>query len=41
MKRRDLIKLFEKNGWHLKRDGGNHEIWTNDEKRRKFLATVR
>lgn len=32
MKRRDLIKLFEKNGWHFKRDGGSHEIWTNDEK---------
>lgn len=32
MKRRDLIKLFEKNGWHFKRDGGSHEIWTNGEK---------
>lgn len=30
MKRRELIRLFEKSGWHLKRDGGNHEIWTND-----------
>lgn len=23
MKRRDLIKLLEKNGWYLKRNGGN------------------
>ncbi len=29
MKRRDLIKLFEKNGWWLKRDGANHDIYTN------------
>jgi predicted RNA binding protein YcfA (HicA-like mRNA interferase family) len=27
MKRRDLIKLLEKNGWRLKR--GNHDIYTN------------
>ena len=29
MKRRDLIKLFVQNGWWLKRDGGNHDIYTN------------
>lgn len=29
MKRRDLIKLFEKNGWYYKRDGGEHDIYTN------------
>ena len=29
MKRRDLIKLLERNGWYLKRQGGNHEIYTN------------
>ncbi|MCL2082689.1 MAG: type II toxin-antitoxin system HicA family toxin [Oscillospiraceae bacterium] len=29
MKRRDLIKLFEQNGWWYKRDGGNHDIYTN------------
>ena len=29
MKRRDLIKLFEKNGWWFKRDGGKHDIYTN------------
>lgn len=29
MKRRDLIKLLEKNGWSLKRRGGNHDIYTN------------
>ena len=29
MKRRDLIKLLEKNGWYLKRNGGNQDIYTN------------
>ncbi len=29
MKHRDLIKLFEENGWWLKREGGNHDIYTN------------
>lgn len=32
MKRRDLIKLFQKNGWHLLREGANHDIYTNGEK---------
>lgn len=32
MKHRDLIKLLEKNGWYFKRDGGNHDIYTNGEK---------
>ena len=29
MKRRDLIKLFEKNGWYFLRDGGRHDVYTN------------
>lgn len=29
MKRKELIKLFEKNGWWLKREGSNHTIYTN------------
>lgn len=29
MKRRDLIKLLERNDWYLKRNGGNHDIYTN------------
>ncbi len=29
MKRKDLVKLLEKNGWYLKRNGGNHDIYTN------------
>lgn len=29
MKRRDLIKLLEYNGWYFKRAGGNHDIYTN------------
>lgn len=29
MKRRDLIKLLEKNGWYLKRNGASHDVYTN------------
>ena len=29
MKRKDLIKLLENNGWYLKRNGANHDIYTN------------
>ena len=29
MKRKDLIKLLEKNGWWFKRDGSNHDIFTD------------
>ena len=29
MKTKDLIALLEKNGWRLKRNGGNHDIYTN------------
>lgn len=29
MKRRDLIKLLEKNGWYFKRSGGDHDIYTD------------
>ncbi|MDL2235412.1 type II toxin-antitoxin system HicA family toxin [Christensenellaceae bacterium OttesenSCG-928-L17] len=29
MKRRDLIKLLERNGWWLKREGHDHTIYTN------------
>ena len=32
MKRKDLIKLLENNGWYLIRNGANHDIYTNDEK---------
>ena len=28
-KRADLIKLLERNGWYLKRNGGGHDIYTN------------
>lgn len=31
MKRKDLIKLLSKNGWWLKRNGGEHDIYTNGE----------
>lgn len=31
MKRKDLVKLFEKNGWKLLREGGNHSVYTNGE----------
>lgn len=29
MKRRDLIKLLEANGWSLFRHGSNHDIYTD------------
>jgi len=29
MKHRDLVKLLEKNGWFIKRHGGNHDVYTN------------
>ena len=29
MKIRELIKLLEKNGWYIKRNGGNHDLYTN------------
>ncbi len=29
MKRADLIKKLEKNGWYLKRNGAGHDIYTN------------
>jgi len=29
MKRRDLIKMLEANGWWFERHGGNHDIYTN------------
>ena len=29
MKRRDLIKLLEKNGWWLLRNGASHDIYTH------------
>lgn len=29
MKRRDLIKLLEQNGCSLKRNGSNHDLYTN------------
>jgi mRNA interferase HicA len=32
VKRKDLIKYFEKNGFYLLREGRKHSIYTNDEK---------
>ncbi|MCM1184753.1 MAG: type II toxin-antitoxin system HicA family toxin [Roseburia sp.] len=31
MKRRELIKRFEKGGWYLLRNGGRHDVYTNGE----------
>ncbi len=33
MKRKDLIEILERNGWHLKRHGGDHDIYTNGKDR--------
>ena len=32
MKRRDLIKKLEDNGWHFLRHGGNHDIYTDGKR---------
>jgi len=32
MKRKDLIKQLEKNGWWKIREGTNHDIYTNGKK---------
>ncbi|HCW79769.1 MAG TPA: toxin-antitoxin system, toxin component, HicA family protein [Ruminococcaceae bacterium] len=32
MKRKDLIKKLEKNGWWKIREGANHDIYTNGKK---------
>lgn len=32
MKRRDLIKRLEENGWYLKRNGGNHDLYTDGKR---------
>ena len=29
MKKRDLEQQLKALGWYLKKQGGNHEIWTN------------
>lgn len=29
MKRKDLIRKLENNGWYLKRNGANHDIYTD------------
>lgn len=33
MKRRDLIKLLEANGWTFRRAGGNHDVYTKGKER--------
>ena len=32
MKKRELVKLLESNGWYVKRNGGNHDIYTDGER---------
>jgi predicted RNA binding protein YcfA (HicA-like mRNA interferase family) len=29
---RDLVKLLEEHGWYIKRQGGNHVLYTNGER---------
>lgn len=33
VKRRDIVRHFEKNGYHFQREGSNHTIYTNDKGR--------
>ena len=28
MKRKDLIKMLEQNGWSFKRNGGSHDVYS-------------
>lgn len=30
MKQRDLVKLFERNGWQLIREGANHMVYAKN-----------
>ncbi len=32
VKRRDLVKYFEDNGFYLLREGSSHSIYTNNDK---------
>jgi mRNA interferase HicA len=32
VKRRDLVRYLEKNGFYLLREGASHSIYTNDNK---------
>ena len=34
MKRKDLIRILEANGWYYKRPGHDHDIYWNDKARR-------
>ena len=36
MKRRDFVKLFERNGWWLEREGGNHSVYTNGSQKEQI-----
>lgn len=31
MKKKDLVRLLEKNGWWLQRHGTSHDIYTNGQ----------
>ena len=31
IKRNDLVKMLERNGWYFKRSGGGHDIYTNGQ----------
>lgn len=37
MKTRELIKLFEKNGWQFLKHGGNHDICTNENVKEQIV----
>lgn len=32
MKRRDLVKRLEENGWYLKRNGSSHDLYTDGKR---------
>ena len=45
VRRRELIRYFEENGFYLRREGGKHSIYTNDKavvpvKRQRVLDRI-
>jgi predicted RNA binding protein YcfA (HicA-like mRNA interferase family) len=41
MKRKDLVKLLEQNGWWIKREGHDHTIYTTEQPTSQSLGTMK
>ena len=40
MKRKDLIKKLEKNGWYFSRHGSKHDIYTNGKRNESISQQI-